>query len=29
MRSGEIVAEFDPEDATTDDLVRTALTHQD
>ncbi len=29
MRNGEIVAEFDPEHATTDDLVRTALTHQD
>jgi len=29
MRGGEIVAEFDPEHATTDDLVRTALTHQD
>jgi ABC-type sugar transport system ATPase subunit len=28
MRNGEIVAEFDPENATTDDLVRTALTHQ-
>jgi ribose transport system ATP-binding protein len=29
MRNGEIVEEFDPEDADTDDLIRTALTHQD
>jgi ribose transport system ATP-binding protein len=29
MRNGGIVGEFDPEDATTDDLIRTALTHQD
>ena len=29
MRNGQIVDEFDPEHATTDDLIRTALTHQD
>jgi ribose transport system ATP-binding protein len=29
MRNGEIVEEFDPEHADTDDLIRTALTHQD
>jgi len=29
MRNGEIVQEFDPEHASTDDLIRTALTHQD
>ena len=29
MRNGQIVGEFDPEHATTDDLIRTALTHQD
>ncbi len=29
MRNGEIVAEFDPEQATTDDLIRTALSHKD
>jgi ribose transport system ATP-binding protein len=29
MRNGEIVDEFDPEEATTDDLIRTALSHQD
>lgn len=29
MRNGEIVGEFDPEQADTDDLIRTALTHVD
>ena len=29
MRNGEIVGEFDPEHADTDDLIRTALTHVD
>jgi hypothetical protein len=29
MRNGEIVAEFDPEHADTDDLIRTALSHED
>jgi ribose transport system ATP-binding protein len=29
MRNGQIVGEFDPEHATTDDLIRTALSHQD
>jgi ribose transport system ATP-binding protein len=29
MRNGQIVAEFDPDHADTDDLIRTALTHQD
>jgi ABC-type sugar transport system ATPase subunit len=29
MRNGEIAGEFDPEQADTDDLIRTALTHQD
>jgi ABC-type sugar transport system ATPase subunit len=29
MRNGQIVDEFDPEHATTDDLIRTALSHQD
>ncbi|HWJ52653.1 MAG TPA: sugar ABC transporter ATP-binding protein, partial [Propionibacteriaceae bacterium] len=29
MRNGEIAAELDPEHADTDDLIRTALTHQD
>ncbi|MBM9468863.1 sugar ABC transporter ATP-binding protein [Nakamurella leprariae] len=29
MRNGKVVAEFDPEHADTDDLIRTALTHQD
>ncbi len=29
MRNGQIVQEFDPEVADTDDLIRTALTHQD
>jgi ribose transport system ATP-binding protein len=29
MRNGRIVKEFDPEHADTDDLIRTALTHQD
>jgi ribose transport system ATP-binding protein len=29
MRNGQIVQEFDPEHATTDDLIRTALSHQD
>jgi ABC-type sugar transport system ATPase subunit len=29
MRNGQIVEEFDPEHATTDDLIRTALSHQD
>jgi ribose transport system ATP-binding protein len=29
MRNGEIAGEFDPEHADTDDLIRTALTHQD
>lgn len=29
MRNGVIAAEFDPEDADTDDLIRTALTHTD
>ncbi len=29
MRNGHIVQEFDPEVADTDDLIRTALTHQD
>ncbi|MEJ3652523.1 sugar ABC transporter ATP-binding protein [Actinomycetes bacterium KLBMP 9759] len=29
MRSGEVVGEFDPESADTDDLIRTALSHED
>jgi ABC-type sugar transport system ATPase subunit len=29
MRNGRVVDEFDPEHATTDDLIRTALSHQD
>jgi hypothetical protein len=29
MRNGQIAEEFDPEHADTDDLIRTALTHQD
>jgi ABC-type sugar transport system ATPase subunit len=29
MRNGEIAGEFDPEHADTDDLIRTALSHQD
>src|SRR4051794_39839555 len=29
MRNGQIVGEFDPEHADTDDLIRTAPTHQD
>ena len=29
MRNGQIVAEFDPDEADTDDLIRTALTHED
>lgn len=29
MRDGQIVGEFDPEHADTDDLIRTALTHND
>jgi hypothetical protein len=29
MRNGRIVAEVDPDHADTDDLIRTALTHQD
>jgi ABC-type sugar transport system ATPase subunit len=29
MRNGQIVDEFDPEHADTDDLIRTALSHQD
>jgi ABC-type sugar transport system ATPase subunit len=29
MRNGKIAGEFDPEHADTDDLIRTALTHQD
>ena len=29
MRNGQIVNEFDPEQASTDDLIRTALSHQD
>ena len=29
MRNGQVVAEFDPAEADTDDLIRTALTHQD
>jgi ABC-type sugar transport system ATPase subunit len=29
MRNGQIVDEFDPDEADTDDLIRTALTHQD
>jgi ABC-type sugar transport system ATPase subunit len=29
MRNGQIVEEFDPEHADTDDLIRTALSHQD
>jgi ABC-type sugar transport system ATPase subunit len=29
MRNGQIAGEFDPEHADTDDLIRTALTHQD
>jgi len=29
MRNGQIVGEFDPDHADTDDLIRTALTHQD
>jgi ribose transport system ATP-binding protein len=29
MRDGRIAGEFDPDHATTDDLIRTALTHND
>lgn len=29
MRDGQIAGEFDPEHATTDDLIRTALSHND
>ncbi len=29
MRDGKVVAEFDPDEATTDDLIRTALSHSD
>jgi ribose transport system ATP-binding protein len=29
MRNGQIVDEFDPAEADTDDLIRTALSHQD
>jgi ribose transport system ATP-binding protein len=29
MRNGQIAGEFDPEHADTDDLIRTALTHED
>ena len=29
MRNGKIVGEFDPEKSDTDELIRTALTHQD
>jgi ribose transport system ATP-binding protein len=29
MRDGRIAGEFDPEHATTDDLIRTALSHND
>ena len=29
MRNGQIVDEFDPEHADTDDLIRTALSHED
>jgi ribose transport system ATP-binding protein len=29
MRNGQIAGEFDPDHATTDDLIRTALTHND
>ncbi len=29
MREGKIVAEFDPDEASTDDLIRTALRHSD
>jgi len=29
MRNGQIAGEFDPEHADTDDLIRTALSHQD
>lgn len=29
MRNGQIAGEFDPDHADTDDLIRTALTHQD
>ncbi len=29
MRNGQIVGEFDPEEADTDDLIRTALSHSD
>ncbi len=29
MRNGQIVEEFDPEQADTDDLIRTALSHED
>ena len=29
MRNGQIVGEFDPEHADTDDLIRTALSHED
>ncbi len=29
MRNGKIVAEFDPEESDTDDLIRTALSHTD
>ena len=29
LRNGEVVAEFDPEEADTDDLIRTALSNTD
>ncbi len=29
VRNGEVVGEFDPEEADTDDLIRTALSHED
>ncbi len=29
MRNGKVAGEFDPEEATTDDLIRTALSHED
>jgi len=29
MRDGQIAGEFDPDHATTDDLIRTALSHND
>lgn len=29
MRNGQVVGEFDPEQADTDDLIRTALSHED